>query len=127
MRHERPRVIGLSQEEIGDLEAKDDETAECETGALSTGKSAAQLKKEARASRHNRNEKLRATFDKLLICGIWFSAGTFTTTTTVWVLNLILPDSWRWLTTEEMSKLQWFVTAGIVASTALPRLKRALD
>lgn len=86
------RVAGLSVEDEAALEDDQDGSGAAEAANLSSGKSAARLKREARESQHNRNEALRRTFDNLIIYGMYFAATVFAITCFVWVLNLIMPD-----------------------------------
>ncbi|UMM08416.1 hypothetical protein MKW11_14705 [Gluconobacter frateurii] len=120
-----PRLSAEDKREVSRSSIKD--TGKREEKELSQGWSASEIKERERKSKFQRNERLRCHFDLVLIIGLWVAAAIVLAVTIVWVANLVLPDSKRWLTTDESGKLQWFVTGIILASTALPRVKKRLD
>lgn len=121
------KIPPLSQKDKEELEEQIDDKATNEGKIFEAGLTETQVKKLQTRDKYTSNKNFRSNFDKLMIIGIWATAILFLIVCIVWVLNLILPDQCRWLTTDEMSKLQGFVTGGVIATTAIGQIKKRMD
>ncbi|AFW00670.1 hypothetical protein BAR24_03605 [Gluconobacter oxydans] len=123
------KIPGLSPEEeealSGSGEKSDSGTAE--SRMFASGKSADEIKQKAEEAEANRTEKFKDHFENLIVCGVYASAFFFGLVCLCWLLNIIFPDKWRWLSAAEISKLQGFVTGGVIASTALGQIKKRIQ
>lgn len=122
------KIPGLSPE---DVEALSGSGTDCDSGAaesrmFETGKSAEEIKKKAEEAEAERTEQFRDHFEKIIVFGVYSAAAFFALVCLCWTFNIILPDRWRWLTDAEISKLQGFVTGGVIASTALGQIKKRI-
>jgi len=122
------KIPGLSPEEkealSGSGTQSDNGTAE--SRMFETGQSAEEIKKNAEKAEAARTEHFRDHFEKIIVFGVYAVAVFFALVCLCWTLNIILPDKWRWLTDAEISKLQGFVTGGVIASTALGQIKKRI-
>ncbi|MBV1823337.1 hypothetical protein [Komagataeibacter oboediens] len=121
------KIPPLSQKAKEELEEHTDDRATNEGKIFEAGYTEAQVRKFQARDNYRSKKNFRSNFDKLMIIGIWATAILFLIVCVVWVLNLIFPDNWRWLTTDEMSKLQGFVTGGVIATTAVGQIKKRMD
>lgn len=122
------KIPALSREEQKRVAGSE---TECDSGAaesrmFETGKSSGEIKKKAEEAEAKRTEQFRDHFEKIIVFGVYSAGAFFALVCLCWTLNIILPDSLRWLTDAEISKLQGFVTGGVIASTALGQIKKRI-
>lgn len=110
----------------GPVQPADDQRAEMEATQLGGLKTRRQLGKEAQEAEHDRAEKFRNHFERISVVGLYLVAAAFFLMVVIWLLHLLAPPCWRWLSADELSTLQNFVTGGIIATIAAGHLKKRL-
>lgn len=97
-----------------------------ETQQLSSGKSAEELKKLANNAEAKRTEKFRDHFERLSLWTLYIVWFALITMGLIWVYHLVTPDCMHLLLTEQIEKLQTFLTGGVIAGVASGHTKRRL-
>jgi hypothetical protein len=80
----------------------------------------------ADAAEHGRNESFRNHFERIAVCGLYGIALVFLVLGLIWFWHLIAPSGGRWLSPDDISRLQNFVTGGIIATIAGGHIKKRL-
>jgi hypothetical protein len=93
-------------------------SANDEAKQLASGRNVGDLKKEAEANEHKRDQKFRDHFERLAIVGLWLGAIFAGLVGVTWLFHVLTPVSCHWLTSEELSKLQNIFTGGVLVSAA---------
>jgi len=100
--------------------------AQQEAASLSSGLSRKQLEERAEIAEHGRSERFRNHFENLAIVTLWIAALSVIGLAIVWFWHLIMPSSYRWLNTEDISHIQSIVTAGLLVGVIGKHFKKRL-
>ncbi|MGN6124803.1 MAG: hypothetical protein ACTHOJ_17805 [Sphingomonas oligoaromativorans] len=103
------------------------DAAQQEAADFSSGKSRDELAEEAFRGEHRRNEKFRNHFEVMAICALWITAFAVTGIGSVWLLHMVLPAKYRWLSSEDLSHIQSIVTAGLLVGVIGNHFKKRLN
>lgn len=124
------RIPGLLPSEREKLDEPPDpgsDSGALETLQLSSGLTQKQIEQRAKEAEANRTEGFRDHFETLSRVALWLVFGALVAIAIVWLLHLILPERWRWLTKEQVATIQNIVTGGVVAGVATAHLRRRLQ
>ena len=119
------RIPGIPPAEEEALQSVDDR-AEKEAQQLSSGRTEAELKREAVEHEHDRTEKFRDFFDGLVTIGIRVAFWVAIAFGITWTWHLLTPPCLHWLSEEQLNHLQNIVTGGVLASLLSDHFKRRL-
>lgn len=64
------------------------------------------LEKEANYNAHQRKEKFKTHLSTAALIIFWIIVTSFSMMAAIWVFNLVTPESWHFLTSWQMDKLQ---------------------
>jgi hypothetical protein len=94
---------------------------------LSRGKTARELKKEAEQKDHDRSQTFKDHFETISLIYLWLAAFALLLAAGTWIWHLIAPDTWHFLKSEQQTKLQSFLTGGIIVGVVSGHLKKRLS
>ena len=97
-----------------------------EAAQLGSGLPSSELRRRAETNEHGRAEKFKDHFEGIAIAALYGIAMVFTVLGLIWFWHLIVPVDWRWLAADDVSRLQNFVTGGIIATIAGGHIKKRL-
>ncbi|MBN9555722.1 MAG: hypothetical protein J0H61_13805 [Alphaproteobacteria bacterium] len=97
-----------------------------EAQQLSSGRSSEELKKDAEQREHDRNQRFRDHFERLVTLGMNAAFIAIMAMGAVWVWHLITPESWQWMTEQQIEHIQGMVTGGVIAVVVGDHFKRRL-
>lgn len=92
---------------------------------LTQGKTARELKKDADQKDHDRSQKFKDHFECIAIIYLWLAAAALALGAGTWVWHMIMP--WHYLSPDQISKLQTFLTGGIIVGVVSGHLKKRLS
>lgn len=104
----------------------ENDPAPIEALQLSSGLTASELKRESEKNEHDRSENFKNHFERIAVIALYGIAGIFTVFGLIWFWHLTTPPVWHWLAADEVSRLQNFVTGGIIATVAGGHIKKRL-
>ena len=124
------KVPGISAAEFeaaaGHEDGSANDAARKEEAGLEAGLDRDELAEQAAQSEHKRTERFRDHFERLAIFALWLFAIAIAGIAGVWLLHMILPRNYRWLTTEDLSHIQSIVTAGLLVGVVGNHFKKRL-
>jgi hypothetical protein len=130
-------AAGQSREEIPGLpdfeaaaalaEPVTNDPAQAEAAQLSEGLTKDELEKRAEVAEHGRTERFRDHFERLAIFALWVSAIAIALVGSVWLLHMVLPCRYRWLSTEDLSHIQSIVTTGLLVGVIGNHFRKRLS
>jgi hypothetical protein len=122
------QIPKLPQSEIeaakGESSLKD--AAQQEAATLASGLSRSQLEDNAAVADHHRSERFRNNFENLAIFALWVLSISVAAIGAIWLLHMVLPAKFRWLSTEDLSHIQSIVTAGLLVGVIGNHFKKRL-
>lgn len=98
-----------------------------ENELLSENLSPDELAQQARHAEHGRSQRFKNHFEWMAIGALWLSALAIALVGGVWILHMILPAKYRWLTIEDISHLQSIATAGLLVGVIGNHFKKRLS
>jgi hypothetical protein len=122
-------VPALPESEVAALSAEvaaSDTASLNEARQLSSGRSLDDLKKESLQREHDRTEDFRDIFDGLVKLGMSIAFLGIIALGVIWVWHLITPESWQWLSHEQIDHIQGMITGGVLAAVVGDHFKRRL-
>jgi len=121
-------IPGLPESEKAALAADDlsSKAALLEAKQLSSGRSSEQLKKDAEEREHDRVQRFRDHFEKLVKLGMDGAFLAILVMGAVWVWHLITPETWQWMSEQQIDRIQGMVTGGVIAVVVGDHFKRRL-
>lgn len=120
------QIPPLREDEVAVADQPGNLAAPNEAVQLGSGRSSAELRREAENNEHGRTEKFRNHFERIVVIGLYGLAGVFLIVSLIWFWHLVMPEQARWLTPDDISRLQNFVTGGVIATIAGGHVKRRL-
>lgn len=119
---------------IAETAEVDTKQATKELAYLSSGSPARDLKREAIEKEHDRNQKFRDCFEDIALLALKGLSITLALVGAVWVWHMIMPSQinffWggvlhtRWLTEAQLSKVQGFLTGGVLIGSLGKHIER---
>ena len=103
-----------------------DRFAQLEEESLSQGLSENELKRQATLNEHGRSERFRDQFERLAVVALWLTALALAAIGVVWMAHLILPERWRWLSSDDLTHIQSIVTAGLLVGIVGSHFRKRL-
>lgn len=104
-----------------------DEKTEKEVGNLLGGKTEQMLARESREAEARRNEAFRDHFEKIAIWALYLIGASIVAAAGIWLYHLLAPECYRWLTKEQVDRIQDVVTGGIIVGIVSGHLKKRLS
>lgn len=92
-----------------------------------SGVSAARMREQSAQNEHTRSEKFRDHFERIVLCALYGIAFIFLVLGGVWFWHLVAPEHLLWLSPDDVSRLQNFVTGGVIATIAGGHIKKRLS
>ena len=114
----------LSKEEAELLSGDGDDRSVEEAKAFSKGSSYDDLRKKAEEKEIDRTEYFRDHFEKVAIITMYAIWIILIATGFIWAFHLLAPNSWHWLSAEQVKALQTVVTGGALAGVASGHLRK---
>lgn len=103
------------------------DTAVKEAKLLGSDFDESEIKSRSARAEYARSENFRDHFERITICGLWVVAAVALLLGSAWFWHVLTPLSWHWLSPEQVSKIQNFMTGGIVAAVASGHVKKRLS
>lgn len=119
-----PKPSPAEEEALSGSESSDASLKEAKQ--LSSGRSAAELEKDAAEREHNRVQDFRDLFDALVQIGMLIAFGGIMIMGAVWVWHLVAPVCWQWMSEQQIDHIQSLVTGGVLAVVVGDHFKRRL-
>jgi hypothetical protein len=119
-------VVGGSEID-GGAEAVADGKAVAEAQQLSGDSTIDELRRQAEASDHGRNERFKDALEKIANVAMWVAAALILTITVVWVYHLVMPASCQWLTPSQFDKIQSILVSVAVSSVVTAYFQKRLS
>lgn len=104
-----------------------DARAAAEVKQASQGKSREQIENEAFAAEAKRSEAFRDHFERLAVFSLYLIWAVIVSIAITWLWHLLLPESYWWLTEQQIQHIQAVLTGGVIAGIASSHLKRRLS
>lgn len=121
------RVPDLPAPSALDIQDEFSDTALKEAKLLGSDFDEKEIKSRQAAAEYKRNENFKNHFERITICGLWLVAAVALVLGTAWFWHVLSPESWHWLSVDQVSKIQNFMTGGIVAAVASGHVKKRLS
>lgn len=77
--------------------------------------------------RNKRQEEMESISHRITIFILWAVIITLTITGLLRISHLVLPDKWRWLTTEQLTSIDEFFVHGTIGAILFEFLKKKLS
>lgn len=113
-----------SEDAIAGAEA--DDTARREQVGVAAGLTERELEEAARRGEARRKERFRNVFEVLILLGTGAVGLGLLLVGVVYVLHLLLPEGWHWLTEEQQGELLNVLTGGL-AGLAAAQIRKRLE
>ena len=122
------QVPKLSEKERALLDqASEGDAGTKEALLLSHGDSAEELERKSRKNEHARNENFRDHFEKLSIASLYIAVIGTLGIAGAWIWHVATPNSWHWLSADQIDTLKSLVTGGILAGVASGHIRKRLQ
>lgn len=124
-----PDVPGPTEDDAKILEPSPDaavDTGTKEAALLTRGKTEKELKKEAALKEHDRSQKFKDHFERIAIGLLWIAAASLLVIFMSWLWHMVTPSCLHYLDSEQLAKLQYLFTGGIVVGVVSGHLKKRL-
>lgn len=120
----KKKIPALLPEETEALERPkgDGDTGQQEAKILSLGLSQADIKKNADAKEHIRDQYFKDHFERLAVVALYTAFIGFLAVGGTWFWHLLTP--WSFLTPEQVATVQNIATGGILATVATGHVKK---
>jgi hypothetical protein len=86
-----------------------------------------QIRKKAANAEHNRSENFKNHFERIALAGLWAFAVIGLLLGFAWFWHLFMPFKWHWLSSDQVTQVQNFLTGGVVAAVATGHFKKRLE
>lgn len=103
------RDVPLEPEPTG---TDSDKQAESEALAVAQGT----LERDADKNQHHRREKTRDHIGKAAVIGVWLAFLILALGACVWAWHMLAPEGWRYLTSEDIAKVQSLLSNIIIGA-----------
>lgn len=107
-------IPALRRSEEAAARAGPDDGGIKEATLFGLGLTVEQMEKRAAAEEIRRSERFREHFERIAIFALYFFTVLFGIAALTWGFHLLAPTSWRYLTDDQMSRLQAVVTGGAI-------------
>lgn len=107
--------------------SSENDTAREESKKLSGALTAKQIKKTAKENESKRSEVFRNHFGRVAIWALYLVFFALGLIGVIWLWHLLTPQSWRWLSDEQIHTLQAIITGGLLVGMANRHVRKRLD
>lgn len=83
-------------------------------------------KKDAAKREHDRTQRFRDHFDKMVVCSMWVIVSGFWLLAAVWASNIIL-GPFAWLDKDQIHGLQGVITGGLLLGLLTKHIERRVE
>jgi hypothetical protein len=119
-------ALPASEREALRYGGKSDKRADAEAESLSADLTEDELASRARRNEHRWQQIFKATFEILVLATLIVLFIAFFMIGVVWLIHMIVPQRYRWLTCDQVTILQDILTGGIVAGLVGEHFKRRI-